>query len=359
LLQASYYIVNLLEYFQPYDEKCWILFLAATIGFVLIYTVSGISTPWDAAFYSYSIALEQGGSVSTKRIIFRIVFGLQLLTYLIITNSYRGVVTTQTQLTAPLRSGYFETIKEGLENCYEVLLKYDEMFLGSGVFREIRKGLRDIESFSRLQIPKVNQSFLPSLYAQRLEQMAYGFQIYASKFYALIDGLKNSNLTTRRYNSIIRNFYNLTFQPIIKLNYNNREVQDRFDHCYKSIFIGNEFELDEVVSEATKRNPNVEISWGKDQFEPKDAFLVFGPLEHDKSRGLYKRLRGYEQSGLITRDLGYNRTTRKSSEKDASPLDTSSTVITIFYIGAALLSIAFLGFLYEFKREIHFKVVNC
>jgi len=333
-------VVSFLSYIRPYQANVWICILVTfsiSVGVARKY-FEDARTLADAFHVVTRIIFEQGVLRFTDGMVFRCFFALMLLIWLVLTNAYKGIVTTE--LTTPIGSYQMKTIEEALEKKFQVLLRLRDDFSESevgGLMEGIPVTQKQLESISTFVLARGNDFF--------------------SKF---VMQTENRDFTERYASTILR--FRQQLIPVKNYKTLNTMVDSIFAQCGKTIFVGHGSELDQFVLRMHRRKPGLSIYFGNDSFIPGSQYWEIYPLDWDKGNIIRRRLRSFEQSTLLQRDLyGPRKDSIRFNQRSVGAMSLASNILSLFPIYGVCIVVCMFIFCAEFfsTEKLRGKILNC
>lgn len=267
------FYISLLALVSPFQYSMW--------GCVL--SMLGLS-----AIFLYIYALQHSMSIGPTFLIVRLIFDQEVsevqkrdspllrvfsvflcMTWFLITNVYRGKVTTN--LTAPPPPYQMKSIEEAVERDFKVLLHYEP---GVPLFKTGNEMLRKTVIEYTIK---------------------YGWVLYISSMHRAI-----------QENPEIARKHNATFQKILSQQFifKGSDVMDQFVEsefclCNQTILIGETVELSRFVFRVHFKNPDLTVYEGQERILGINLNWEFVPTFWDKSDVFKHRFDSYSTSGIL------------------------------------------------------------
>jgi len=327
-------------YLEPFYWTVWPFILLTLVASVFIF-VTFHQSIGNALFMTLSIIFEQGISLELKLSIFRFTFALMLLTWLILVNSFKGVVTTD--LTLPVNPFRLETIREAIHEGFHILAMNSEPFM---------------DSILRMEPANFERGFILKNGTWHIERMLDPSSDYIKTIGKMGYGAPSGFLKSKK-SSIHWEIQRKLLSPKrINRRYNG-DVDSMFNDCEKRILVGHNRNLVKYYDELKIKNPQkAKVTYqGRDDSFPGSTYLIFGPLDLDRSNKVRKRLNGVYESFLFGLGFFGGKSDRVEDEQESgpTPLSLQSKIVSMFAIYGICIGICFIQFYAEMwrgKRQI-------
>jgi len=301
--------VSFSAYGQPFEARVWACVIFTFVfSFGCIYLKDKLTKSSSSSiFLVIRIIFEQETSlpiICSKTGSFLRTFSLFLcVTWFLITNAYRGKITTN--ITAPLPSHRLTTIEEAVANDYLVLMRYADF----------------VQNFTLAQVTR------PLIEELAVKQKWIFFILMLNSTMAKDKGVALRYNST--YQRIVHKLFALKGSDVME-NF----VVTEFDRCGKSILIGETADLITFSARAYKRSSNLKIYSGQEPILAVDMYWVLRPTYWDKSNLLKIRYDSYTHSGLFAYDFSENTTpgSMTAKGKELRPMQLRSNISSLFII---------------------------
>jgi len=321
-------------FLEPFHWTVWPFILLTVVACVFVFAMFH-QRIGNALLMTISIIFEQGISLEIELKLFRCTFALILLTWLILVNSFKGVVTTE--LTLPVDPFRLQTIQEAIHEGFHILARNSESFMEwllriepaifeSGfiskngtwhvrIFDPSSDFIRTIGRIGRVSKSELSNSAKPSIFGEMQRKLLLPKRI------------------NRRYND---------------------DVDSMFNDCEKRILVGHNRNLVKYYNELKiKNSEKAKVTYqGRDDSFPLSTFLMFGPLDLDRSNKVRKRLYGVYESSLFLREFFGEKSDRVEADANSgpTPLSLQSNIVSMLAIYAICIGICFIQFGAEIWR---------
>jgi len=330
--------VSFLAFISPFKCIMWACVLATLVistCFLHLY-FAHLGLPINATFLVIRLILEHElDEVRRRQVpILRGFCLLLCLTFLLITNAYRGKLTTN--LTAPLHPYQVKTIEEAVEKDFKVLTHYTA---NAPKFSELDESRRNIIHTS----------------------IDYGLVQFLS---SLNRAILENNRTAIQYNFTFQRI--LAHQLILKgSDVNNQFVDSTFSLCQKIILIGEMTELKAFVVRSYKGKPSLNIYFGRDRILPTNLDLEISPTHWDKSEILKRRFGSFTTSGIFDHQFLFLDKIKQTfhHKRKIRQIKLKSNIVSLFIILISLISASIIVFsaeqlLHSFIFPLTFSFMN-
>jgi hypothetical protein len=263
-------------YAQPFTKVVWIFGLVACTAMAVVFKYLYHRKVYvvETVVMVIGILLEQGIGQSKKLTIsnrVRRILIILLFTYLILTNTYRGKITTD--LIAPLLKPRIETTEEAFKLGFKILLPvYKHHFAFTSI----------------LNMEKVPENNRISAWLETVHTDVPLIRKMA------VELRNDENVTARIYAKFLRNLF---FQPFERVPQNYSFVNE-FLKCHKSIYVSEQLKLEELLLELSLSHDVGDFYFGKSEYLSIRQYWTMTPMHWDRFGLFQMQFHAMHQSGI-------------------------------------------------------------